>query len=217
MLRAIFITTMLLVVSVANAQVTAPYWVTQYFSGVSENSSDYYGVSFIDIAGTEPTQSEIERVEGMAKRTLARQLESVVESRMDDSVAEHNGMVYQHVASKNSTKTALQLQTNPPEVWFDGTKRLWVRVSMPKDKRNEWVNEVPLKYEKKKVREIHAIVVRSRNKNVWLKTEEGRKVVFNTDEDIPVRERVIVMYLGASPRELYWEGMKLDGSFQNRR
>lgn len=195
-----------------------PPWVLLYFSGSPEQVDEYYGVSFFEIEGDFPTQHDTERAEGMAKSALARQFESVVSSRLDDRMSDHNGETDQATKSTSSSKTFLQLRTNPPELWFDKEKkRLWARVSMPKGKSSEWVNKAPLKSKKVKVKEVHAVVVRTVGSVVWLKTEEGRKLSFSTAEEIPTRERVVVMYLGASPSELYWEGVKLAGAFGNRR
>ncbi|KAF1073758.1 hypothetical protein MKHDV_03379 [Halodesulfovibrio sp. MK-HDV] len=189
-----------------------PIWVAEYFSGNVSQFAEYAGVAFISIKGSTPTQSEISDVEKRAKVALARQFESVVSSQTGDSMSESNGQSSQSVYSKGQFKTKLQLRTNPPALWFDEDRhQLWARVSIPKDKSSEWVKDAPLKYDKVMLREVHALVYRLRNNIVWLKTDEGRKVRFKTNEDLSVRERVVVMYKGASPREVYWEGVKLEG------
>lgn len=189
-----------------------PIWVAEYFSGSASQSAEYAGVAYISIKGSTPTQTEITDVEKRAKVALARQFESVVSSQTGDSMSEINGQSSQSAYSKGHLKTKLQLRTNPPVLWLDEDQHhLWARVSIPKDKSSEWVKDAPLKYSKVMLREVQALVYRSRNNIVWLKTDEGRKVRFETNADLSVRERVVVMYKGASPREIYWEGEKVEG------
>lgn len=216
MKRAFLLVAFLLLPVIAHASTDKPQWVSTYFSGERTHSGDYEGIAFMEIKGNHPTMQELATVESHAKQVLASRYKAIVQSRTVEHLSDYNGKTSQEASYEGLAESSLKITIAMPVFWHDEDENMiWAKVSVPRNKVDAWIEDAPLLSLSKKMTQVHGLIYRFMRNEVWIKLEDGRALRFKPDdyanEPIVVGDRVIVAYDGNRAKEVYCDGVKLQG------